>query len=126
MNETRNIVTPENTAPAALETPIAAPETETPNSETETTASKMAESPAEAEVSAPADKEEEMDPICMPPEAQEKRQKWSSFVEGPAVDFFTGYKLEKMTIDDGNGNKAKFSRTKDSGIKIEYTSSVLL
>lgn len=55
-----------------------------------------------------------------------KRRKWSAFVEGPAADFFTGYKLEKMTIDDGNGNKAKFSRTKDEGIKVEYTSAVLL
>ena len=55
-----------------------------------------------------------------------KRRKWSAFVEGPAADFFTGYKLEKMTIDDGSGNKAKFSRTKDDGIKVEYTSSVLL
>lgn len=56
----------------------------------------------------------------------EKRRKWSAFVEGPAADFFTGYKLEKMMIDDGSGNKAKFSRTKDEGIKVEYTSSVLL
>lgn len=55
-----------------------------------------------------------------------KRRKWSAFVEGPAADFFTGYKLEKMTIDDGSGNKAKFSRTKDEGIKVEYTSAVLL
>lgn len=55
-----------------------------------------------------------------------KRRQWSAFVEGPAADFFTGYKLEKMMIDDGNGNKAKFSRTKDEGIKVEYTSSVLL
>ena len=55
-----------------------------------------------------------------------KRRKWSAFVEGAAADFFTGYKLEKMTIDDGNGNKAKFSRTKDEGIKVEYTSAVLL
>ena len=31
-----------------------------------------------------------------------------------------------MTIDDGSGNKAKFSRTKDDGIKVEYTSAVLL
>lgn len=55
-----------------------------------------------------------------------KRRQWSSFVEGPAADFFTGYKLEKMMIDDGSGNKAKFSRTKDDGIKVEYTSAVLL
>ena len=58
--------------------------------------------------------------------AAAKRRKWSAFVEGPAADFFTGYKLEKMTIDDGSGNKAKFSRTKDGGIKVEYTSAVLL
>ena len=56
----------------------------------------------------------------------EARRKWSAFVEGAAADFFTGYKLEKMTIDDGSGNKAKFSRTKDEGIKVEYTSAVLL
>lgn len=55
-----------------------------------------------------------------------KRRKWSAFVEGAAADFFTGYKLEKMSIDDGNGNKAKFSRTKDEGIKVEYTSAVML
>ena len=51
---------------------------------------------------------------------------WSAFAEGPAADFFTGYKLDKMTLDDGSGNKAKFSRTRDGSIKIEYTSSVLL
>lgn len=51
---------------------------------------------------------------------------WSAFAEGPAADFFTGYKLDKMTLDDGCGNKAKFSRTKDGSIKVEYTSSVLL
>ena len=55
-----------------------------------------------------------------------KRRQWSAFVEGPAADFFTGYKLEKMMIDAGSGNKAKFSRTKDDGIKVEYTSAVLL
>ena len=51
---------------------------------------------------------------------------WPYFLEHAAVDFFAGYKLEKMTIEDGDGNKAKFSRTKDQNIKIEFTSSVLL
>lgn len=108
MNETQETVSTESTVPAASESPM---ETESASSEAVSEVVEISE--------------EEMDTIC-PPEAQEKREKWSSFVEGPAVDFFTGYKLEKMTIDDGNGNKAKFSRTKDSGIKIEYTSSVLL
>lgn len=51
---------------------------------------------------------------------------WPYFLEHAAVDFFAGYKLEKMTIEDGDGNKAKFSRTKGQNIKIEFTSSVLL
>lgn len=53
-------------------------------------------------------------------------KKWAVFIEGEAANFFTGYKIEKMTIEDGNGNKAKFSRTKEGGIKVDYTSSVLL
>lgn len=58
--------------------------------------------------------------------SEQKKVSWAAFVEGEAANFFTGYKLEKMTIEDGNGNKAKIARTKDSGIKIEYTSTVLI
>ena len=65
-----------------------------------------------------------MEEECEPDKANVK--KWAAFVESDAANFFTGYKLEKMTIEDGNGNKAKFSRTKDNGIKVDYTSSVLL
>ncbi|XOQ45219.1 MAG: FABP domain-containing protein [Clostridium sp.] len=53
-------------------------------------------------------------------------KKWSAFVESDVVNFFTAHNIEKMTIDDGNGNKAKLSRTKDGGIKIDSTSSVIL
>jgi len=55
-----------------------------------------------------------------------KKANWSSFLETTVADFFTGHKLEKMTIEDGNGNKAKFSRTKDNGIKIEQSSTTIL
>lgn len=95
-----------------------------PSAETETPV--VQEDTANIEETSSSSEITETEPSCVPPEGQEKRQKWSAFVEGPAVDFFTGYKLEKMTIDDGSGNKAKFSRTKDDGIKVEYTSSVLL
>lgn len=98
-------------------------ETVVPENITELTSSTEAETSTMSET---VEAENAPEISCMPPEGQEKRQKWSAFVEGPAVDFFTGYKLEKMTIDDGSGNKAKFSRTKDDGIKVEYTSSVLL
>ncbi|MEG2000456.1 MAG: hypothetical protein RR053_03560 [Evtepia sp.] len=69
------------------------------------------------------------DPLETPETLEEletPKKSWSAFVEGEVSDFFTGYKLEKMTIEDGNGNKAKFSRTRDYGIKIEYTSTMIL
>ena len=43
-----------------------------------------------------------------------------------AVTFFEKFDLEKLTLEDGLGNKAKLQRTKNNGIKIEYTSSVVL
>jgi hypothetical protein len=55
-----------------------------------------------------------------------KKVKWSAFVEGQLADFFTGYKLEKMTVEDGFGNKAKLTRTKDNAIKVEQSSTTLL
>lgn len=65
-----------------------------------------------------------MEEAYEPEQAQVK--KWSVFVESDVVNFFTANKVEKMTIEDGNGNKAKLSRTKDGGIKIDSTSSVIL
>ena len=64
--------------------------------------------------------EEELDP------EKARRGRWSSFVECEAANFFVDNKIEKMSIEDGNGNKAKFSRTKDGTIKVEYTSTVNL
>jgi hypothetical protein len=55
-----------------------------------------------------------------------KRINWAGFVEGKVVAFFDANELEKMTLEDGNGNKAKLLRTKVGSIKIEYTSSVVL
>ncbi len=55
-----------------------------------------------------------------------KRQKWSGFVESEVVNFFDKHKIEKLSIEDGNGNKAKLIRIKDSGIKIEYFSTITI
>lgn len=55
-----------------------------------------------------------------------KRKNWAGFVEDKVVAFFDAHELEKMTLDDGSGNRAKLARTKGNGIKIEYTSSVVL
>ena len=53
-------------------------------------------------------------------------KKWSTFVESDVVNFFNAHQIEKMTIEDGNGNKAKLSRTRDNSIKIDSTSSIIL
>ena len=57
---------------------------------------------------------------------QAKGHKWAAFIESDVVNFFTGFKMEKMSLEDGNGRKAKLSRLKDGGIKVEYTSSITL
>ena len=69
---------------------------------------------------APKTMEEELNPD------NAKRLKWAEFVEQVVLDFFSGHKLEKIAVEDGNGNKAKLSRTKDNGVKVEYSSTVLM
>lgn len=54
------------------------------------------------------------------------KKNWAAFVENDVANFFNLHSIEKMSIDDGRGNKAKLSRTKDNEIKVEYTSSVTL
>ena len=53
-------------------------------------------------------------------------KQWAGCVESNVVNFFDEHKIEKLSIEDGNGNKAKLARTKDNGIKIEYSSTVLM
>lgn len=59
-------------------------------------------------------------------ETEEKPITWDAFVQGDVVNFFTAHNIEKMTLDDGNGNKAKLSRVKDCGIKIETSSTTTI
>ena len=54
------------------------------------------------------------------------RHGWVGFVESDAVNFMTQYDIEKMTLDDGAGNRAKLTRIKENGIKVECTSSNIL
>ena len=54
------------------------------------------------------------------------RKSWVSFVEGEVVNFMAHHSLEKMTLDDGEGNKAKLARRKDNSIFVECTSSNVL
>ena len=54
------------------------------------------------------------------------RKNWVAFVESDAVNFMTLNEMEKMTLDDGSGNKAKLSRRKDGSVLVECTSSNVL
>jgi hypothetical protein len=51
------------------------------------------------------------------------RHGWVGFVEGEVVNFMVQYEVEKMTLEDGAGNKAKLTHLKDNAIKVECTSS---
>ena len=54
------------------------------------------------------------------------RKNWVAFVESDVVNFLTLNEIEKMTIDDGAGNKAKLARRKDGSVYVECTSSNVL
>ena len=60
------------------------------------------------------------------PDESRKGVKWSAFIETEAINFFNKYEIEKLTLDDGNGNKAKLSRQKNEEIKVEYSSVTIL
>ena len=47
---------------------------------------------------------------------------WSAFLQSTVVNFVNEYEIEKMTIEDGEGNKAKLTRQKDNSIKVEISS----
>jgi hypothetical protein len=54
------------------------------------------------------------------------RKSWVGFVESDAVTFMTQFDLEKVTLYDGQGNKAKLTRRKDNSIYVECTSANIL
>lgn len=54
------------------------------------------------------------------------RKNWVSFVESDVVNFLSLNEIEKMTIDDGLGNKARLTRRKDGSVYVECTSSNVL
>jgi hypothetical protein len=59
-------------------------------------------------------------------EEENKKVNWAGFVETTIVNFFQENELEKLSLEDGKGNKAKLSRQKENTIKVEYTSTTTL
>ncbi|MEF9879733.1 MAG: hypothetical protein RSE58_03445 [Clostridia bacterium] len=60
------------------------------------------------------------------PKVTRDRKNWVAFVESDVVNFLTLNEIEKMTMDDGQGNKAKLTRRKDGSVYVECTSSNVL
>ena len=54
------------------------------------------------------------------------RKNWVAFVENDGVNFLTLNGIEKMTMDDGEGNKAKLTLRKDGSVYVECTSANVL
>ena len=61
-----------------------------------------------------------------PEKTKRDRKNWVAFVESDVVNFLTLNEIEKMTLDDGEGNKAKLTRRKDGSVYVECTSSNIL
>jgi hypothetical protein len=59
-------------------------------------------------------------------EEENKKVNWAGFVETTIVNFFQENELEKLSLEDGKGNKAKLTKQKDNVIKVEYTSTTTL
>lgn len=59
-------------------------------------------------------------------EEENKKMNWAGFVETTIVNFFQENDLEKVSLEDGRGNKAKLTKQRDNGIKVEYTSTTTL
>lgn len=59
-------------------------------------------------------------------EEQNKQINWAGFLETTIVNFFQENELEKLSLEDGKGNKAKLSKQKDNVIKVECTSTTTL
>ncbi|MEN6461179.1 MAG: hypothetical protein ABFC94_07415 [Syntrophomonas sp.] len=59
-------------------------------------------------------------------EQENKKINWAGFVETTIVNFFQENEIEKLSLEDGKGNKAKLTRQKDNLIKVEYTSTTTL
>ncbi|MCL1935277.1 MAG: hypothetical protein FWF57_02740 [Defluviitaleaceae bacterium] len=58
-------------------------------------------------------------------ETQKKNRNWNTFIGTDVINFFNKYELEKLSLEDGNGNKAKLTRQKNEEIKVE-TSSITI
>ena len=59
-------------------------------------------------------------------EEENKKMNWAGFVETTIVNIFQENELEKLSVEDGKGNKAKLTRQKDNAIKVEYTSTTTI
>lgn len=58
-------------------------------------------------------------------EEESRNIKWARFVDTALINFFHANKLEKLTAEDGFGNKVKLSKTRDDDLKVEISSTTI-
>ena len=71
------------------------------------------------------DKPKTIEEFMNPPQ-KKAGTKWAAFVESDVAAFFNAHGVEKLSLEDGGGNKAKLTRQKDDSIKVEYSSTTIL
>lgn len=52
---------------------------------------------------------------------EQTHRTFKGFVSGTLINFIENNKLEKIQVEDVNGNKAKIVRDKDNNLKVETT-----
>ena len=52
-----------------------------------------------------------------------RKENWEGFIKSEVVAFFGAHGLEKLSVEDGNGNEAKLTRQKDDSIKCKISST---
>lgn len=56
---------------------------------------------------------------------KKKHANWPGFIGSDVINFFNQNGIEKMTLEDGSGNKAKLTRQKNDEIKVETSSTTM-
>lgn len=56
---------------------------------------------------------------------KKKNINWPAFIGADVLNFFNQNNIDKMTIEDSLGNKARLTRQKNDEIKVETSSTTI-
>ena len=70
-------------------------------------------------------KEDIEDFLSQDDKKQQASKKWPAFIGSEVLNFFNQHGIDKMTLEDSLGNKAKLTRQKNEEIKVETSSTTM-